>query len=141
MDGDARVGHLQEVKAKAEAVAESAGVKPSVPFVFEGNEPAHIELSDPHVAAAESASPASGPLEMWIGDPIAMRPPHPVVLREQSGAHMLVVDRDEQLGFGVIYSSVLSILAQSDPYDLGIDFIDLSGADQPWADYPEAIEA
>ncbi|MBZ0149056.1 MAG: hypothetical protein K8F62_16160, partial [Pseudorhodoplanes sp.] len=70
-----------------------------------------------------------------------MRPPLAVQFKKQSGAHMLVVERDERLGFGVIYSAVLSSLAQRGADELRIEFIDLSSEDQPWADYPEAIEA
>lgn len=140
MDSEARVEHLAAINETAKEVEQATGVPKPAPFVFEGNEPADIEISLPHLLSAENVPAVSGPLEMWIGNPIAMRPPHSVVFREQSGAHMLVVDRDEQLGFGVIFSSVLSALAQADPYDLGVDFIDLSGADQPWAEYSKAIE-
>ena len=69
-----------------------------------------------------------------------MKPALSVAMKRQSGAHMLVIDRDEQLGFGVIYAAVLSAIVQHPADTLKIDFVDLSGADEPWADYPEALE-
>jgi len=136
-----RVQRSLALRRKADEMLAEGKMTLKPAFIFEGNLPAQFENCHPFNDAASQAVVAlPALLEFWIGEPIAMKPALSVVMKRQSGAHMLVIDRDEKLGFGVIYAAVLSAIAQHPADALKIDFVDLSGADESWAEYPEALE-
>lgn len=111
------------------------------PFVFEGSEPARIESCRPLLEALRSwpALPDSPVRTLWVGEPIAVRPAHSMELKPQSGANLMVIDRDERLGVGVILSAVLSMVAQETPESIRFHIVDLSSADASWADHAEDL--
>lgn len=110
------------------------------PFIFEGNQSAKFEecRAFGSTLSYARASNASAP-DLWVGEPIAMLPAHAIPLKRQSGSHLLVLTRDEQQGFGVVYGSVLSLFAQRRSDEIRIEFVDLSSADATWANYPEEL--
>lgn len=137
-----RKAWLERLHAFADKVSRQRGASVfEPPFVFEGNQPARFEECRAFQSALAGPAPENdGAPNLWVGEPIAMRPAHAIQLKRQSGAHLLVVDRDEQISFGVIYNAVLSALAQCRHSHTRIEFIDLSSADAVWAEYPEELE-
>ena len=113
----------------------------SGPFVFEGSEPADFRACKPFDNALREwpNTTSNTVLNLWVGEPIAMLPAHAINLKRQSGANLLVIDRNEQLAFGVVFSSVLSIAAQEDPKKVVFYFIDMSSADAHWVDYSKTF--
>lgn len=113
------------------------------PFVFEGSEPAKLEECRALQQALKQGPPdeAQKKTALWVGEPIAMAPAHAMEFKSQSGANLLIIDRNEELAFGVVYSCLLSIAAQHDAKSVIFHFVDLSSADAYWADLPELFEA
>ena len=111
----------------------------SGPFVFEGSEPADFTACRPfHDALKEGPDTTGSPaLNLWVGEPIAMSPAHTINLKRQSGANVLVIDRNERLAFGVVFSSILSIAAQESPETVVFHIVDLSAADASHKDHSE----
>ena len=111
------------------------------PFVFEGSEPADFTTCRPfHNALKEGPNTMDSPvLNLWVGEPIAMSPAHAINLKRQSGANLLVIDRNERLAFGVVFSSILSIAAQESPETVVYHIVDLSAADASHKDHSETF--
>lgn len=113
----------------------------SEPFVFEGSEPADFTSCRPFSSILrEWPNTQNGAvLNLWVGEPISMSPAHSVVLKRQSGANLLVIDRNEELAFGVVFSSVLSIAAQESPETVMFHLVDMSSSDASWVDHSETF--
>ncbi len=104
------------------------------PVVFEGNEPAALEHSAPLAAILLDkrwTSPASG--RAWLGEPVAMLPAVHSVFDRKPGRHLLIVDRDEAQGLGVLHAAWLSLLCQHRPTTARFYVLDLATAETPWA--------
>lgn len=107
------------------------------PVVFEGHEPADLSASRPLQAASPAA--AGKKLEMWLGEPTALKPSVTATFRRQSGRNMLVLTRDEEQGVGVVLAALSAIAAQSHSAQADFRIVDLTAADAAWADHPEAF--
>ena len=112
----------------------------SGPFVFEGSEPSDFRACKPFDnALTEWPKTDNATLNLWVGEPIAMLPAHAINLKRQSGANLLVIDRNEKLAFGIVFSSVLSIAAQESPETVVFHFVDMSSADASWVNHSETF--
>lgn len=112
------------------------------PFVFDGNEPALLESCRTLETAYRSWPTPSRErtTKVWVGEPIAMLPTHSVDLKPQSGGNILILDRNEELAFGVTCSILLSILSQETPESAVIHFVNLSTGSADWAKHAEVFE-
>lgn len=113
----------------------------SEPFVFEGSEPSDFRACRPLKDTLREWPNATNnaALNLWVGEPIAMAPAHAITLKRQSGANLLVIDRNEELAFGVVFSSVISIAAQENPKRVVFYVVDMSSADASWVDHFETL--
>lgn len=110
------------------------------PFVFEGSEPSDFRACKPFDnALTEWPKTDNTTLNLWVGEPIAMLPAHAINLKRQSGANLLVIDRNEELAFGVVFSSFLSIAAQESPETVVFHLVDMSSTDAPWINHSETF--
>ena len=111
----------------------------SGPFVFEGSEPSDFRACRPFSDALREWPNTTGnaALNLWVGEPIAMSPAHAINLKRQSGANLMVIDRNEELAFGVVFSSLLSIAVQESPETVVFHVIDMSSTDASWIDHSE----
>jgi len=137
-----RSSRLQVLRKHALEVFEGDQEIKDGPFVFEGNEPADLRSCRTLNNAFKNWPTQSdqGKTRLWVGEPIAMLPTHSIELKRQSGANVLIVDRDEKLAFGATYAALLSIAAQETPESVVIHFVNLSSADDDWAEHPEIFE-
>ena len=105
------------------------------PIVFEGHQPARLEDCTPLLTAiSSSAWPApSRFVDVWLGEPIALRPPTAVRFLRQSGANLLAVMRDEGQAVALMQSALLALGAQLSPQVAGFHVVDMSSVDAPWA--------
>jgi hypothetical protein len=122
-------------------IARESGKPVPVPIVFEGNELAQVaDCRKLQELLAGDDWPAKKSVELWLGDPIAIRDPIAARLRRQSGSHLLILSRDEAEGVGMCVAAILSILAQQRP-DLALVYVaDFTLADSEWAERAEEIE-
>lgn len=114
-----------------------------LPIIFEGNEPAQLEKCKPlNNLFKRSAWPTNvNSADAYLGEPIAIQPPVTARFQRQSGGNLLIVTRNEEEGVSMLGSAILSIAAQYQPKNVQFFIVDLSTADQPWADLAEDIEA
>lgn len=128
----------RELKAIKDMTAEH-GWRGAPPVVFEGHEPADL-LSSPalqiNLPEAQTAR-----LEMWLGEPTALRGPVAATLKRQSGRNFAVLTKEEDQGVGVMLACLTALAVQRSSADLAFHILDFSSADAPWADYPEAFAA
>lgn len=140
---DERNGRLAALRKRADETYSNAPnleERFSGPFVFEGSEPSDFRACKPFEnALREWPKTGNATLNLWIGEPIAMLPAHAVNLKRQSGANLLVIDRNEELAFGVVLSSVLSIAAQEGPETVVFHLVDMSSADASWVNHSETF--
>ena len=113
----------------------------SEPFVFRGSEPSDFRAcrSFRDTLREWPTMTSNASLNLWVGEPIAMLPAHAISLKRQSGANLLVIDRNEELAFGAVFSSILSIAAQENPDNVVFHVIDMSSADASWVDHCETF--
>ena len=113
----------------------------SGPFVFEGSEPSDFRACRPFSNVLKECpnTKSNTVLNLWVGEPISMSPAHAVVLKRQSGANLLVIERNEELAFGVVFSSILSIAAQETPEKVVFHVVDMSSADASWVEHSETF--
>jgi hypothetical protein len=112
------------------------------PVVFEGNEPASLQHSAPVAEIVEGrrwASHANG--RAWLGEPIAILPPVACAFDPKPGRHLLIVDRDERQGIGVLHAAWLSLLCQHRPTEARFYVLDLATSGQPWTNMSEVYRA
>ncbi len=103
---------LRELRARAEQQPEP----PSVPMVFEGNAPAHVEenLWLRRCLETPAPEPPSAP-RVWLGAPNSIKGPTEAVLQPQSGNHLLLVGQREEALLALLGISVVSLAAQYPP--------------------------
>ncbi len=111
------------------------------PFVFEGSEPSDFRTCRPFndTLKIEQSPTDITTVDLWVGEPIAMSPAHAITLKRQSGANVLVIDRNEELAFGIVFSSLLSITSQERPDTAVFHVIDMSSADAEWVDHTKTL--
>ena len=137
---NSRLAALRELADETYTNTPQLAERFSGPFVFEGSEPSDFRACKPfNNALREWPKTGNATLNLWVGEPIAMLPAHAINLKRQSGANLLVIDRNEELAFGVVFSSILSITAQEDPKKVVFHFIDMSTADAHWVDHSKTF--
>lgn len=106
------------------------------PIIFEGHEPAALEQCAPLAALlAEPQWPvAAKSVDVWLGEPVALKAPTSVRFRRQGGANLLIVTREEAEGVGLLSACVLGLAAQHRPESAKLFIVDLATADASWAD-------
>jgi hypothetical protein len=126
------------IRRLADAVGNTAG-----PLVFEGNEPARIEECQPLASLAATATwpEKRGMATIWLGEPVAIRPPIAARFQRQAGRHLLILAREEQEGLGVLYSAWAALLAHHSPAS-GVRFLvmDYADPDSDWGGLSTGIQ-
>lgn len=113
------------------------------PIVFEGHRPATLEAAGP-VAVAVNGSQWSVParfVDVWLGEPIALRPPTAIRFLRQGAANLLMVMRDEQQAVTLIETVIIALAAQLPPTVAGFHIVDMTSVDAPWAGALEQLSS
>jgi S-DNA-T family DNA segregation ATPase FtsK/SpoIIIE len=105
------------------------------PVVFEGHRPARIEECLPLAAALSSPNWSSAVrfVDVWLGEPIALRPPVAVRFSRQAGSNLLLVLRDENQAMLLLQIVLLSLAAQLSPSDVAFHIVDVGSVDGPFS--------
>ncbi|MCL0105881.1 FtsK/SpoIIIE domain-containing protein [Thermodesulfovibrionales bacterium] len=111
------------------------------PIIFEGHEPAYLSNCSPLQKLLSTGGWSTGlkTAEVFLGEPIAIRPPTTARFRRRSGGHLLVVTREETEGVGLLTSALLSLVAQHPPSETKFYILDFSSADASWADLTKEL--
>jgi DNA segregation ATPase FtsK/SpoIIIE, S-DNA-T family len=109
--------------------------------VFEGNEPASVCDCEPLnsvISRGAWPKPAKS-ARTWLGEPIAILPSVTATFGRQAGRHLIVVERDEAVGLGVLMAAWVSLLVQHRPTTARFWALDLASADGPAAEYSSEL--
>lgn len=106
----------------------------SRPIIFEGHKPARIEESTALLAAigARGWPDQGNSADIWLGEPIALRPPVSVRFLRQSAANVLIINRDEAQSIALFQLALLALAAQILPLGATFHLVDFSSADASW---------
>jgi hypothetical protein len=93
---------LEQVRARAA----QTDVRHDPAIVFEGNAPADVRKNARLAGMLDGKPAANAPITAlaWIGEPVAIKEPTPIVLRRQSGANVLIVGHQEEQAMSIIIS-------------------------------------
>lgn len=129
---------LQDVvRLSSQSMSEAGDPSAFRPIVFKGYEPALLNQCAPLLAALENASATGGKSRAWLGEPIAIAPPTEVEFVRAGGSNLLVVNRDEAEGVGVVVASILGLGTQMALGTVKFKIIDLTLAE---SDCQKAVE-
>jgi hypothetical protein len=111
------------------------------PIVFEGHEPAAFAECKALIASSAGGRwlAEKRSVEAWLGEPVAIRPPVAGRFRRQSGSHLLIIERDEKEGIGMLTTAVLSIAAQLPPASAKFFVLNYSTAESEWNEIPDQL--
>ncbi len=91
---------------------------PEPAVVFEGNRPGKLEenhllarLRTGHAARAAGTA-ASGPLRVWLGDPLSIKDPTGLAFQRQSGSNLLIVSQRDDMASGMLAACVQAAMLQ-----------------------------
>jgi hypothetical protein len=122
-------------------IAKGSGELLSVPIIFEGNEMAHLaDGSKVRELLGKDDWPTSKVIDLFLGEPIAIRGPVAARVRQQSGSNLIIFTRDEEEGVGMCMAAILSILIQSPPHAASVIIADFTLAESEWAEHAEDME-
>lgn len=85
------------------------------PVSFASRAPGRLEANPLLQAAMAGAPPASAHLQLWLGEPIAIKAPTSAVLERYDASNLLIVGGDEADAYGLLLACLLSAAAQRDP--------------------------
>lgn len=134
----------EDLTRHLEAISGLAATKGigKVPVVFEGNEPASLAkckgLHDV-IAPGRWSAPTTAPV-IWLGEPVAMGPPVAARMAPQAGRHVLVVERNEADGLGVLYAAWIALLCTHRPGTAEFHVLDFGTADAGWSGLPAVLQ-
>ena len=124
-----RVEILQQLRERAQD-------RWPAPIVFAGHTHADVTINPALQRLWEQPTPAKAPV-VWLGDPVAIRPPTTVAFPSHSGAHLLLIGQNEEAARGLFTAICLSLLPQLIPEESSPPLILLDGTpdDTDMADY------
>jgi ABC-type multidrug transport system fused ATPase/permease subunit len=96
--------------------AATTALPPAEPVVFEGNAPADIHENAPLRALLREPAPEPArAARIWLGAPNSIKGPTEVVLRRQSGNHLLIMGQNDEAALAMLGIALLSLGAQHPP--------------------------
>jgi DNA segregation ATPase FtsK/SpoIIIE, S-DNA-T family len=111
------------------------------PIIFEGNEMAHLMNSQKVRELIEHTDwPNRKTIDLFLGEPIAIRDPIAARIRRQSGGHLLILSRNEEEGVGMCMAAILSILCQAAPSAATVVIADFTLAESEWSEHAKDIQ-
>ena len=106
-----------------------------IPVTFAARSPAHLADNaewqavldaGPATQAAIQATEVDEPVKIWLGEPVAIKPPTSALLERYEGSNLLIVGSDEQQAYGLLLAAVYSLAAQRSPQQARFVIADFS---------------
>ncbi|MBN2210109.1 MAG: hypothetical protein JW709_01820, partial [Sedimentisphaerales bacterium] len=129
LDEDQRDNYLGMVRKHCEQI----NYIPPRPAIFEGNVPARLEDNFELTRCWRTSEKDNGLPLLWLGEPVAIKEPTHIILRDQSGAQVLMIGQQPAAAMGITHSMLASLTAQQSPDNMRIIFLDGTPADAPFA--------
>ena len=130
---DAAVNEIDRLTRNWPGLARATGADEQLDFhLFDGDEPASLAESRAfnRILAARPTSDVRPPLELLLGDPLALSDSCKFTLRRDSGNNVLLLaNRVEEIA-GSMISMLLSVVAQQGPNNLYVSIVDMLGDEQ-----------
>jgi|GEM_PF-1796551 len=114
----------------------ASSTKKSYPkmLVFEGNKPADISTNPIISDAINNKKCFENKIAtVWLGEPVAIKPPTEVLLRRQTGANLLIVGQNDHAALGLLSASINSLDVQCAMHNAQMYIIDGTPTDSPLA--------
>jgi DNA segregation ATPase FtsK/SpoIIIE-like protein len=121
--------YLDQVSQKAD----TTGIKPPPPIVFEGNEPADYRQNQAlrqFIEAPKYQLTNAAPLA-WLGDPVSIKAPTSIPFRRQSGSNVLIIGQADESSLAIMSLAAISMAAQLSPAAASFQIFDGTPADSP----------
>jgi len=99
----------QRAEALAQAASRSRELSPRPLVVFEGNQPADVRSNRELAKAGLRGEGAARERVLWLGEPLAIKPPTAATLRKESGSNLVLVGSDTDAMAGMFASTLLSV--------------------------------
>ncbi|HMB94635.1 MAG TPA: FtsK/SpoIIIE domain-containing protein, partial [Tepidisphaeraceae bacterium] len=126
-DGEREV-YLERVREKSRLRDAQRGE----PIVFEGNAAADISRNKRLAGLIDAPTASMSPL-IWLGEPVAIKDPTAIALRQQSGSNVLIIGQQEESAMALISSAMISLAAQHLPNAAKFYLLDGTPADSALA--------
>ena len=96
--------------------ADTTGVRPPDPVIFEGNAPADVR-DNPTLRALIENGPRQPvpPARIWLGAPNSIKGPTEALLQRQNGNNLLVVGQNDEAALALLGLSLIALAAQHRP--------------------------
>jgi len=107
---DAQLDRVREAQARAES---GGGARRPAPIIFEGSAPARLERNPELADLLAGRATPSGPLRLWLGEPIAIKEPTAALMRRQSAANVLIVGQRDESALAMFASALIGLAAQT----------------------------
>lgn len=101
------------------------------PLTFAARTPARLETNPLLQAALCGAAPVAPNLQLWLGEPVAIKPPTVAELERYDAANLLIVGGDEDQAYGLLLACLLSAAAQRTPAQVRFVVADFSRPGSP----------
>jgi DNA segregation ATPase FtsK/SpoIIIE, S-DNA-T family len=100
-------------------------------MVFEGNAPSNLETNAllANLLSSSEWPLTKGGINIWLGEPIAIKNHTSALLKEQSRSNLIVVGQNEEVGSAMLVSAIISIAAHKSPANVEFHIIDFSTVD------------
>ena len=126
----------QERRPRIGGISQSAG-RPALSYTgdLSTRSPAHLAANaewqavldaGPATQAAIQATEVDEPVKIWLGEPVAIKPPTSALLERYEGSNLLIVGSDEQQAYGLLLAAVYSLAAQRSPQQARFVIADFS---------------
>lgn len=124
------------VLGRINSIAKQKSWKGRPPIIFEGHEPADLELS---LSSFDEDAVVAVPvkkdvIELTLGDPVSIGPLMSLPLLREQGGNMILLTRDEEQASGVIAGSLIQLLSTPSASTCRIEFVNLQSTDGDFAD-------
>lgn len=116
-----RISVLQRINE----IAKQKNWRGRSPTIFEGHEPADLELSIANLDEQPTMLPKSDIVSVTLGEPVAIAPLLSLPFRREQGSNMILLTREENQATGAITGSLIGLLTKHSGSISRIEFVNL----------------
>ena len=140
LPNDQRESYLQQIRVETTR----REWQPETPqIVFDGNAPAEVAANRDlaRLLAAPGWPSGQRSAQLWLGEPLAIKPHTAAIMRRQSNSNLLIVGQHEHepKALAMLLAAVVSLAAQQRPKEARFVLLNLTDVDADWHDLPAVL--